>query len=106
MKAKSGGSTNSATDKHCVTKDDVEKADFGQGKGECTYKIQNTTSTQAKGTYSCNAEGMQINGALQIDAPDPEHVSGSSQGTFSAGGKTMNVESTFTSKLIAPRCEK
>ena len=28
------------TSKHCVTKEDLEKADFGQGKGECTYTIR------------------------------------------------------------------
>src|SRR3954471_3344159 len=30
MNAKSGGSANTSTDQHCVTKEDVERADFGQ----------------------------------------------------------------------------
>jgi Protein of unknown function (DUF3617) len=59
MRANSDASTNTSTDKHCVTKEDVEKADFGQGKGECTYTIETSTSTHAKGSYSCNVEGMK-----------------------------------------------
>jgi hypothetical protein len=104
MNANSAGSTNTVTDKHCVTKEDVEKADFGQGKGECTYTIQTSTSTQAKGKYSCNVEGMKVNGALDVKAPDPEHIKGSSQGSLDGGSRTMNVESTFTSKFLSASC--
>ena len=104
MKANSAGSSNTVTDKHCVTKQDVENADFGQGKGECTYTVQTSTSTQAKGKYSCNVEGMRVNGAVDITAPDPEHITGSSQGNLSGGSRTMNVESTFTSKFLSASC--
>src|ERR1051325_9859135 len=61
MNAHSAENSNTVTDKHCVTKEDVEKADFGQGKGECTYNIETSTSTRAKGTYSCIVEGMNVN---------------------------------------------
>jgi hypothetical protein len=105
MNANSGGSANTVTDQHCVTKEDVEKADFGQGKGECTYTIQTSTSTHAKGTYSCIVEGVQVNGALDITAADPEHITGSSQGSLSGGSRTMNIESTFTSKFLSASCE-
>jgi hypothetical protein len=104
MKANSAGSSNTVTDKHCVTKQDVENADFGQGKGECTYTVQTSTSTQAKGKYSCNVEGMTVNGAVDIIAPDPKHITGSSQGNLSGGSRTMNVESTFTSKFLSASC--
>lgn len=97
MNANAAGSTNSATNQHCVTKQDVEKADFGQGKGECTYTVETSTSTQVKGKYSCNVEGMTVNGAVDISAPDAEHITGLTQGTLSGGSRTMNVESTFTS---------
>jgi len=104
MNANSGASTNTTTDKHCVTKEDVEKADFGQGKGECTYNIETTTSTQGKGSYSCNVEGMNVNGTLEIIASDPEHITGSSHGSLNGGGRTMNVETTFTSKFLSASC--
>ena len=104
MSANSGGSTNTATDQHCVTKEDVEKADFGQGKGECTYSIETSTSTQGKGSYSCDVEGMKVNGDLEITAPDPEHIKGTSHGSLNGGGRTMNVESTFTSKFLSASC--
>jgi hypothetical protein len=105
MNANSAGNTNTTTDKHCVTKQDLETApDFGEGKGECTYNIQTSTSTEAKGTYSCNMEGMKVSGAIDITAPDPEHIKGSSQGSLSGGSRTMNVESTFTSKFLSASC--
>ena len=101
-----GGNAQTTTDTHCITKDDVEKADFGQGKGECTYTVQTSTSTQVKGKYSCNVDGMTVNGVVDISAPDSEHIQGSSQGTLNGGGRTMNVETTFTSKFLSSRCEK
>jgi hypothetical protein len=104
MSANAGGSTNTVTDQHCVTKEDIEKADFGQGKGECTYTVETSTSTQAKGNYSCDVEGVKVNGALDITASDAEHIKGSSHGSLSGGGRTMNVESTFTSKLLSASC--
>jgi hypothetical protein len=104
MNANSGGNTNTVTNQHCVTKEAVEKADFGQGKGECTYNIETSTSTRAKGKYSCNVEGMAVTGAVDIAAPDPEHIKGSSQGSLNGGGHTMNLESTFTSKFLSASC--
>ena len=104
MNANSAASSNTVTDQHCVTKEDVEKADFGQGKGDCTYTIQTSTSTHGKGTYSCIMEGMKVNGALDITAPDPEHIQGSSQGSLNGGSRTMNVESTFASKFLSASC--
>jgi hypothetical protein len=105
MNANSAGNTNTETNKHCVTKDDVEKADFGQGKGECTYTVQTSTSTRVAGKYSCNVEGMAVNGTVDIAAPDSEHITGSTKGSLSGGSRTMNVESTFTSKFLSDRCE-
>jgi len=104
INANSAGNTNTVTDKHCVTKEDVEKADFGQGKGECTYNVETSTSTRAKGTYSCLVQGMNANGAIDITASDPEHITGSTHGTLGGGGHTMNVESSFTSRFLTPNC--
>lgn len=104
MNAHAAGSTNTVTDQHCVTKEDVEKADFGQGKGECTYSVETSTSTEAQGKYSCNIEGMTANGSVDISAPDPEHITGSSQGSLNGGGRTMSLQSTFSSKFLGTSC--
>jgi hypothetical protein len=104
MKANSAGNANTSTDKHCVTKEEIEKADFGQGKGECTYTVETSTSTQVKGKYSCNVEGMAVNGAIDITAADNEHITGSTQGTLNGGGRTMNVETNFSSKFLSASC--
>ena len=105
MKSNSGAST--STSKSCVTKEDLEKSpDFGQGKGECTYTIQTSTSTEAKGKYRCTTEGMNASGALDIVAVNQENVKGTSHGTMSGGGHDLQFDSSFTSKWVSANCRK
>ena len=105
MKSNPGGST--STSKSCVTKEDLEKSpNFGEGKGECTYTIQTSTSTEAKGKYSCVTEGMNATGALDIIAVDQENVKGTSHGTVSGSGHDMQFDSSFTSKWVSANCRK
>lgn len=105
MKSNSGEST--STSKSCVTKEDLEKSpNFGQGKGECTYTIQTSTSTEAKGKYTCATEGMNATGALDIVVVTQESVKGTAHGTVSGGGHDMQTDSTFTSKWVSANCHK
>lgn len=106
MKANSAGHTRTTTEKHCVSKEDLEKNKFlnlDRGK-ECAPTITSSTSTSAKGRLSCESEGMKMTGALEVLAPDSEHVNGSWHATTNGSGHTMNVDSTFTSKWIGPSC--
>ena len=105
MKSNPGGST--STSKSCVTKEDLEKSpNFGQGKGECTYTIQTSTSTEAKGKYSCVTEGMNATGALDIVVVNQENVKGTSHGTVSGSGRDLQFDSSFTSKWVSANCRK
>ena len=105
MKSNSGGST--STSKSCVTKEDLEKSpNFGQGRGECTYTIQTSTSTEAKGKYTCATEGMNATGALDIVVVNQESVRGTSHGTVSGGGHDLQTDSSFTSKWVSATCRK
>ncbi|HTS06031.1 MAG TPA: DUF3617 domain-containing protein [Candidatus Eisenbacteria bacterium] len=105
MKSNPAGST--STSKSCVTKQDLEKSpDFGEGKGECTYTIQTSTSTEAKGKYSCVTEGMNATGALDIVVVDQGNVKGTSHGTVSGSGHDLQFDSSFTSKWVSANCHK
>jgi len=106
MKANSAAHTHTTTDKHCVSKEDLEKNKFlnlDRGK-ECVPTITSSTSTSAKGRLSCESEGMKMTGALEVLTPDPEHINGSWHATTNGSGHTMNVDSTFTSKWIGSSC--
>lgn len=106
MKANSAAHTRTTTHQHCLTEEELHKdnlLDFGRDK-ECTPNITTSTSTSAKGTVTCESEGMKMTGALEILAPDPEHVSGSWHATSNGGGHTMNVDSTFSSKWLGSSC--
>jgi hypothetical protein len=106
MKANSAAHARTTTEKHCLTEEELRKNEFlGSGEGkECTSTITTSTSTTAKGTISCEAEGMKMTGALEILAPDPEHANGSWHATSNGGGHTMNVDSTFNSKWLGASC--
>ena len=104
MKAHSAANTKTVTDKKCLTKQDLEQADFGGSKGECTQTIISSTSNKATGTLSCDVEGVTVKGSIEIEALDQEHVKGLSHGTATGGGRARNVDTTFTSKWIGPSC--
>lgn len=105
MNANAASHTNTTTEKHCVTKEDLEKdrLKFAETK-ECTTTILNTTSTTVKAKLACDQEGMHATGTLELLAADPEHMNGSYHSTVNAGGHTMNVDGTWTSKWVGSSC--
>jgi hypothetical protein len=106
MKANSAAHAHTTTEKHCLSQEDLEKNRFlnlDRGK-ECTPTVTSSTSTSAKGRLSCETEGVKMTGALEVLAPDSEHVNGSWHATTNGSGHTMNVDSTFTSKWLGSSC--
>lgn len=105
MKANSAAHGHTATHKKCVTKEDLEKQklDFA-GDKECTPTVTASTSTMAKGKLSCQTEGMEGTTLFELEAPDPEHYKGSSHGTLTGNGHTMNIDATFSGKWLASSC--
>ena len=105
MNANSAARTNTTTEKHCVTKEDLEKdrLKFAEAK-ECTTTVLNTTSTTVKAKLACDQEGMHATGTLELLAADPEHLNGSYHSTVNAEGHTMNVDGTWTSKWVGSSC--
>ena len=105
MKANSAAHGRTTTHKKCVTKEDIEKhkLDFA-GDKECTPTVTASTSTMAKGKLSCQTQGMQGMTAFEVEVPDPEHYNGSSHGTLTGNGHTMNIDSTFSGKWLGSNC--
>lgn len=105
MKANSGARANTTTEKHCVTREDLERDRLKLAETkECTTTVLNSTATTVKAKFVCDQEGMHATGTLELVAADPEHVNGSHHTTANADGHTMNVEGTWTSKWLGPSC--
>jgi hypothetical protein len=105
MKANSAAHTNTTTEKHCVTKEDLERDRLKLAEAkECTTTVINTTSTTVKAKFVCDQEGMHATGTLELVAADPENFNGSYHSTANADGHTMNVEGTWTSKWLGSSC--
>ena len=105
MNANSAAHSNTTTEKHCLTKEDLEKDRLKLAETkECTTIVLNSTSTSVKARLVCDMEGMHATGSLELVAADPEHVNGSSHSTINGDGHTMNVEGTWSSKWLGSSC--
>ena len=105
MKANSAAHTRTTTHTKCVTREDIEKQklDFVSSK-ECTPTVITSTSTAAKGTLSCESDEMKSTATFSVEAPDQEHLKGSSHGSIAGNGQTMKIDSAFTSKWLGSSC--
>lgn len=103
MKANSAARNSSTTSKGCTTKEDLQQSKLKLDK-ECTPTIIASTSTVAKGTVSCESQGIKANGSVEVDVVDQEHLTGSIHSTFTMNDQTMNVDSAFTSKWLGSDC--
>lgn len=105
MNANSAAHTNTTTEKHCVTKEDLEKDRLKLAEAnECTTTVLDSTTTNVKAKFVCDQAGMQATGILELVATDPEHLNGSYHLNAKGDGHAMNVDGTWTSKWLGPSC--
>ena len=105
IKARSGEHSNTATERHCVTKEDLEKDRLKLAEAkECTSTVLNSSSTSVRAELVCDIEGMHATGTLELVAADPEHLNGSYHSTMNGNGHTRNMEGTWTSKWLGGSC--
>jgi len=95
------------TRKHCVKKEDLDKAmAFGNDeKVNCHRTVVASSSTKLEFRMECGAGTMKSNGDVHIEAVSSEHVKGSIQMTIGDGTRSMKMNSTFDSKWLGPVCE-
>jgi len=105
MNANSAAHANTTTEKHCLTREDLDKDRLKLAETkECTTTVLNSTIATVKAKLVCDQEGMHATGTLELVATDPEHVNGSYQSAVNGDGHTMNVEGTWTSKWLGSSC--
>jgi hypothetical protein len=98
---KGNGATQTITDKHCVTQQDLQHP---LNEQHCTWTIVESSSSRARGSVVCEDEGIRMTGTGSFEAIDPEHMKGSAQLTSSGSGRTMTTDATFTSKWLGASC--
>jgi hypothetical protein len=91
--------------KQCIKKEDLAKpfAKNGENKA-CKQTILTSSATKQEVHMECEmGAGKQV-GTLKLEALDSSTVKGSMQMVASNGGRTMNVNSTFSSKWLGSAC--
>jgi uncharacterized protein DUF3617 len=103
MKARGMQGPRTTVTKHCVKKEDLDKP-FGNDNKSCKPTIVNSSATKQEIHMDCEVGGGKQVGTLKFEAVDSSTVKGSMQMTASNGGRTMNVNSTFSARWLGPAC--
>ena len=105
MKARGaqGGRTN--TYKSCLKKEDLNKPLVSdEQRKSCKQTFVTSTSTSQEIHMECEIGGGKQSGTLKLEALDSGTVKGSMQMVASNGGRSMTVNSSFSSKWLGPVC--
>lgn len=93
--------------KSCLKKEDLDKAmTFGADDQACTRTVLTSSSSKEEVRIECNRGGSKQTGMMRIEAADSEHVKGAFQMAVAAGGRAMNINTTFTAKWLGPTCSE
>jgi hypothetical protein len=104
MKARGAKGPTSHTTKSCVTKEQLDKAFAPAEQKACKMTMLTSSRTKQEIQMDCEIGGGKQTGKLQIEASDSENVKGTMQMTASNGGRTMNINSSFSAKWLGPVC--
>jgi hypothetical protein len=103
MKARGMQGPQTTVTKHCVKKEDLDKP-FGKDNKSCKETIVTSSATKQEIHMECEMGGGKQVGTLKFEAVDSSTVKGSMQMTASNGGRTMNMNSTFSAKWLGSAC--
>lgn len=109
IEAMMNGAPQSNTHKHCVTKEDLDKAAQWSNGAKCTWTIITSTSTdlEARGT-DCDLgrnEGAKSSIHIKIHVVDGENIQGKYDGSLVSGeGHTETLNGSYSSKWLGPTC--
>ncbi len=96
--------------KHCVTQEELDKAESNFLAGEpgmkCENKLSKHTHSSVVGTMHCTKGSMRQTADFSYEARDREHISGKLNMTVSNGTNTMSSKGTMSSRWISASCGK
>lgn len=107
MKSKANGDTHTMTDKNCITAKDLTTDPFEQkdpdGKFQCHGTLLHSSSSDITLQENCSGEA-NMTYTMKIHASDPEHTTGTGEGSTTMGGRTMTSTVKFSSTWIGATC--
>jgi hypothetical protein len=102
---KGSGSGRPTTRKSCMTREKMNKQEmFGDDQKSCTRTVVTSSSSKVEMQLQCAMDGTKTNGTFRVEAMNSENVKGSMQMATTGGDRTMNMNSNFTAKWLAPDC--
>jgi hypothetical protein len=105
MKARGAQGARTNTYKSCLKKEDLDKP-FGndEQRKSCKQTFVTSSSTRQEIHMECDLGGGKQSGTLKLEALDSGTVKGSMEMVASNGGRSMTVNSSFSSKWLGPVC--
>src|SRR5262249_17949783 len=101
MKAAMAPRTTTTTS--CITKEEIEKGlALGNDDKSCTRTVISSSSSKQEVKIECNREGTKVVGTMRVESLGSETAKGTMQMQMISAGRTMNMNSTFTSKYLSP----
>ena len=93
------------THKSCLKKEDLDKAmSFGTDQKSCTRNIITSNRSRQEVHMDCAIGGGKQTGTIRVEAVSSESVKGTTQMTMTNGERTMNINSSFSSKWLGAAC--
>jgi hypothetical protein len=106
IKARSSSAQKMISQKHCVTREELEKGTaFDEEQKTCTLTRMVSTNSQLETKLDCGRQGNRTDEVILVEAVDTHHVKGVVK-FWPAGHEDtpLNTRWSFTAQWIGPRC--
>lgn len=107
MKQSGMGGPSTDVRKECITKEKLDKhSAFSNNRGDCTRTVLNSTSSKLEMKVHCEGKDHQMStdGTFVVEAVSSDSAKGSFHAVSNGGGRTMNIDFSFSSKYLGPAC--
>ncbi|MGB9072293.1 MAG: DUF3617 domain-containing protein [Terriglobales bacterium] len=106
MGARSGGAPKTTARKTCITQEKMDKQTaFSDEHKNCTHTVVSSSSRKLEIKLQCTEpQNATMSGTVQVEVLNSETLKGSMRMASTGGGRTMNVNSDFTSRYLGSAC--
>jgi hypothetical protein len=92
------------TEKHCLTKEDLERSDFLGKKDDPSCKREVTSTTRTLSIKEVCSGDQKTSSDVRFEATSRESVKGTMEMKVGEGARSMVVNATFAAKYLGPAC--
>lgn len=100
-----GGGPSTQVTKSCVTREKLEKQTaFAENRENCTRTVVSSSPSHLEIKFHCEENKATTDGTFIAEATGSDGAKGSTHFVTNSNGRTMTMDSTFTSKYLGPAC--